>query len=303
MGRKESEHMLDIMGKRKIFFIISLVVILTGMLTILIAGLNQDIDFTGGTAFHFNIGQTFDNEEISQLVEEVIGFEPSTVQKAGQAGTEVIIKTRELDTATRDQVFRKLQEVYGLNPETDRFETENFNETIGQELRYQAFLATVIAAILMLGYITIRFEFKSGVAAVIALIHDLLVMLTVYALFRIPINTTFIAAMLTILGYSINDTIVVFDRIRENTKRMRKEKFAYVVNTSIWQTIARSINTSITTLVTIVVLYIVGVPSIKEFAFPLIIGILSGMYSSIFIASPVWVLWKEYEQKRKVKMA
>ena len=303
MGRKESENMLDIMGKRKIFFIISTVIILTGIITMLAAGLNQDIDFTGGTAFHFNIGQEFENEEISQLVEEVIGFEPSTVQRAGEAGTEVIIKTREIDTDTRDQVFERLKEEYGLDPETDRLGSENFNETIGQELKNQAFLATIIAAILMLAFITIRFEFRSGVAAVIALMHDLLVMLTVYTLFRIPINTTFIAAMLTILGYSINDTIVVFDRIRENTKKMRKDKFAHVVNTSIWQTIARSINTSITTLVTIVALYILGVPSIKEFAFPLIIGILSGMYSSIFIASPVWVMWKEFEQKRKVKTA
>ncbi|MBZ4644832.1 MAG: protein-export rane protein SecF [Clostridia bacterium] len=163
-------------------------------------------------------------------------------------------------------------------------------------------MASLIASILMLIYITFRFEFKSGVAAVIAMIHDVLVMLTVYAVFRIPINTSFIAAILTILGYSINDTIIVFDRIRENRKYMKKEEFSNVVNKSIWQTMARSINTSLTTLLTITVLYILGVQSIKDFAFPLIVGIVSGTYSSIFIASPIWVMWREWEAKKKSRL-
>jgi preprotein translocase subunit SecF len=148
-----------------------------------------------------------------------------------------------------------------------------------------------LASIGILLYTTIRFEFKSGIAAVIALIHDLLIMLAVYAVFQISVNSSFIAAMLTILGYSINDTIVVFDRIRENKKM---GKFSgddkALINGSITQTMARSINTVLRTLITITCVYIFGVTSIKDFAFPLIIGIISGCYSSIFIASPLWYL-------------
>ncbi|MDK2798491.1 MAG: preprotein translocase subunit SecF [Clostridiales bacterium] len=288
---------MDIIGKRKIFFIISAIIILAGIGKMLVTGLNQDIDFAGGTAMHVNIGKEFNNNEISNIVADAIGFAPSAIQKVGD-GTQVIIKTKEIDTVQRDKVFQALKQKYGLE-QKDLFSTDNVNPTIGKELRYQAFLASLIASVLMLIYITFRFEFKSGVAAVIALIHDVLIMLTVYAIFQIPINTSFIAAILTILGYSINDTIIVFDRIRENSKYMKKDKFSTIVNKSIWQTLARSINTSLTTLLTITLLYILGVESIKNFAFPLIIGILSGTYSSIFIASPVWVMWREWRAKKK----
>ncbi|WHH59055.1 protein translocase subunit SecF [Petroclostridium sp. X23] len=291
---------MNFMGMKKTFFSISSIIIIIGLVTMLVTGLNQDIDFAGGTAMHVNIGKTFDNKEIRAVVSDTIGVDPSTVQKVGD-GTEVIIKTKEIDTVQRDKVFQALKEKYNLQQD-DLFSTDNVSPTIGSELRSQAFLASLIASVLMLAYITIRFEFKSGIAAVIALIHDILVMLTVYAVFKVPVNTSFIAAILTILGYSINDTIIVFDRIRENRKYMRKEAFSDVVNKSIWQTMARSINTSLTTLLTISALYVLGVQSIKEFAFPLIVGILSGTYSSIFIASPVWVMWKEWQKDKKTKL-
>ncbi|WP_094547214.1 protein translocase subunit SecF [Petroclostridium xylanilyticum] len=291
---------MNLIKSSKIFFIVSAIVILAGIATILVAGLNQDIDFAGGTAMHVRIGKQFDNNEINAIVTDAIGIAPSSIQKVGE-GDEVIIKTKEIDTIQRDKVFQALKQKYGLD-QKDLFSTDNVNPTIGNELKYQALMASLIASILMLIYITFRFEFKSGVAAVIALIHDVLVMLTVYAVFRIPINTSFIAAILTILGYSINDTIIVFDRIRENRKYMKKEEFSNVVNKSIWQTMARSINTSLTTLLTITVLYILGVQSIKDFAFPLIVGIVSGTYSSIFIASPIWVMWREWEAKKKSRL-
>ncbi len=294
--------MVDIMGKRRIFFIISAVIILAGIVGMLTGGLVQDIDFAGGTAIHINIGQDFDNEGIKTIVGDITGIDRSfiRVQKAGEGNQQVIIKTPEIDTTKRNEIFDNLQTKYSLEQEA-LFSTDNVNPTIGGELKQQALLATLIAAVLMLVYITFRFEFLTGIAAVTALVHDLLVMFTVYSLFRIPISTSFIAAMLTILGYSINDTIIVFDRIRENKKRMQKEKFIDVANKSVLQTVARSINTSITTLLTIAALYILGVPSIKDFAFPLIIGIISGTYSSIFIASPVWVMLKEWQDKRKAK--
>ncbi|MGE4283971.1 MAG: protein translocase subunit SecF, partial [Clostridia bacterium] len=228
--------MINIIGMKKIFFIISSIIILIGLSTMLISGLNEDIDFAGGTAMHINIGRTFDNDEIADSVSEAIQVEPSSVQKVGD-GTEVIIKTKVIDTIQRDKVFQVLKEKYELKQE-DLFSTDNVDPTIGKELRSQAFLASIIASVLMLLYITFRFEFKSGIAAVIGLLHDVLIMLTVYAVFRVPVNTSFIAAILTILGYSINDTIIVFDRIRENRKLMKKESITAVVNKSIFQTMS-----------------------------------------------------------------
>lgn len=288
---------MNIMEKKMVFIMISVVIIAIGIIVMLTMGMKQDIDFSGGTVIHVNIGQEFDNDEIRAMVTDVIGFEPSSVQKV-EDGTQVMIRTTEIPTEKRDAVFKAIQEKYNL-AQDDLLASQNFNPTMGNEMKRQALTATLIAAVLMLIYISIRFEFKSGLAAVIALIHDLLIMLTAYALFRVPLNTTFIAAMLTILGYSINDTIVVFDRIRENKRYLRKESFEGIANKSIWQTLPRSINTSLTTLITITVLYILGVPSIKEFAFPIIIGIIAGTYSSVFIASPVWAMLRSDKSKRK----
>ncbi|OON92499.1 MAG: protein-export membrane protein SecF [Candidatus Epulonipiscium fishelsonii] len=182
-------------------------------------------------------------------------------------------------------------------PNAITLEENSFSPTISPEITAKAVQAVILSAILMLIYIWIRFQdLKFGTSAVIALIHDILVMLTVYAVFRIPINNSFIAAMLTIIGYSINDTIIVFDRIRENKKLMEKSDNSIIINKSIKQTLSRSINTSLTTLIVVLLLYIIGTSEVKEFAFPLVIGILSGTYSSIFIASPVW-----YEMKKNTK--
>jgi preprotein translocase subunit SecF len=153
-------------------------------------------------------------------------------------------------------------------------------------------LALALATIAMLIYIGIRFEFNFGVAAIIALLHDVLITLGVYALFKVPVDSAFIAAMLTVIGYSINDTIVVFDRIRENQKYMRRNNVTELANASITQTMTRSVNTVLTVMITITAVYIF-VPSVRNFAFPLIIGIASGCYSSIFIASPIWVMLKK----------
>ena len=296
-AHKKGGIKMNLMEKKMVFIMISVVIIAIGIIVMLTMGMKQDIDFSGGTVIHVNIGQEFDNDEIRAMVTDIIGFEPSSVQKV-EDGTQVMIRTTEIPTEKRDAVFKAIQEKYNL-AQDDLLASQNFNPIIGNELKRQALTAALIAAVLMLIYISIRFEFKSGVAAVIALIHDLLIMLTVYAIFRVPLNTTFIAAMLTILGYSINDTIVIFDRIRENKKYLRKETFEGIANKSILQTLPRSINTSLTTLITITALYILGVPSIKEFAFPIIIGIIAGTYSSVFIASPVWAMLRRDKNKRK----
>lgn len=191
---------------------------------------------------------------VENIVKDVTGAAPSSVIKAGDSGTQVVIKTLELDSETRDQVFQAVAEAYNL-PEGDQpIKSDYVSASVGADLRNSAIIASAVAAVLILLYITIRFEFRSGIAAVIALVHDLLVMLSMYIIFQIPFNMNFIAAALTILGYSINATIVVFDRIRENRKLMPKEEFASVVDHSIWQTMNRSINTTVTTLLAIVLL-------------------------------------------------
>ena len=192
-----------------------------------------------------------------------------------------------MDSETRDAVFNAVKEAY---PNTQAGETTYISASVGDDLKAAAVKASLLAIVLILIYITIRFEFRSGLAAVLTLCHDICVMMAFFAIFQLPVNMNFIAAALTILGYSINATIVVFDRVRENTKGIADIKiFGDVTDRSIKQTLARSINTSVTTLIPIVLILILGVPSIQNFAIALIVGIVSGTYSSVCIAGPLWV--------------
>lgn len=280
--------MFNIIEKRSIFFIISAIVIIAGIVGFAInGGFNTDIDFTGGTEIYVNIGTEFDEIAIRDALKGVDGVEISSVQKSGE--TEAIIKTKEL---SQEQKVAAQDAIKAAFADSTILSVDNVSASVGKELWNNAATSIAIAAILMLIYITFRFELLTGISAVLALIHDMLVMMSVYALFQFPVNTSFIAAILTILGYSINATIVVFDRVRENTRFLKKESFADVVNKSIWQTMGRSINTSITTLIVLTALYVLGVPSIKEFAMPLIIGVVCGCYSSVFLAGQFWVLLK-----------
>ncbi|WP_243414599.1 protein translocase subunit SecF [Sporosalibacterium faouarense] len=281
---------MDFMSKSKIFFAISILIIIAGLITMAVSGLNFGIDFTGGTLLQIDFGKEVPVEEVREITNDI---DPNaSVIYAGTNNEQVIIKTtKSMDNAARKEFFSKFKEKYDLEDEA-LVQSQIFGPSIGQEIRRKAIISVLIATIGMLIYITFRFEFKFGISAIIALIHDVLIALTIYALLRIPVNSSFVAAMLTIVGYSINDTIVVFDRIRENLKIMKKDKYSHIVNTSISQTISRSINTSFTTLLAIVTLYVLGVEAIKDFALPLIVGVLAGTYSSIFIASPVWTLLK-----------
>ena len=280
--------MFNIIEKRSIFFIISAIVIIAGIVGFAInGGFNTDIDFTGGTEIYVNIGAEYDEMAIRDALKGVDGVEISSVQKSGE--TDAIIKTKEL---SQEQKVAAQDAIKAAFADSTILSVDNVSASVGRELWNNAATSIAIAAILMLIYITFRFELLTGISAVLALIHDMLVMMSVYALFQFPVNTSFIAAILTILGYSINATIVVFDRVRENTRFLKKESFADVVNKSIWQTMGRSINTSITTLIVLVALYVLGVPSIKEFAHPLIVGVVCGCYSSVFLAGQFWVLLK-----------
>ncbi len=278
---------MDIIKNRKIFAIFSLVIILAGLFMFFTKGLNYGIDFTGGTLIQINAGKFIPADEIREITDEY--DKNVSILHAGLEKDELIIKsTLDLPNDTITNIINKFIEKYDINE--NNFQSEKFGPFMGKEIREKAMLSTLIATVLMLGYITWRFEFNFGVAAIIALIHDIFIMLAVYSILRIPVNS---------LGYSINDTIVIFDRIRENARLYPKESAENLINNSIKQSLKRTINTSFTTLVAILILYIVGVEAIKVLALPLMIGVLAGTYSSMFIASPIW-----YELKnRKIKTA
>lgn len=283
--------MLKIVEKSKLWFSISIIIIIIGMASLVIQGLNFGLEFTGGTMMSVRIGKEFNIEDVRKVAAK---YDPQAQVQEVQ-GYEVSIRSNSLNDKEIPELFKDLKDKYQLKDDALR-NTERIEASVGNELKRNAMLSSLVAVIGILLYVSYRFEFKSGVSSVIALLHDILITVSVYSLLQIPVNGSFIAAILTILGYSINDTIVVFDRIRENKKTGKYKDFSNLINASITETMARSINTVLTTLFTITAIYILGVPAVKEFALPLIIGIISGCYSSIFIASPVWGLWVKKEQ-------
>ncbi len=283
------------------------VVLVVGIASFFIRGFNIDIDFSGGTEMTIDLGTEATKEvcdNVNKIIEEHIGqkYVSSTTQSASKATT-VIIRTGTEPLNTEQQTILK-RELVKAYPDTNVNNTEIavISPTIGASLTKKAILAVSIAVVLMLIYIWIRFELNSGIAAVCCLAHDLFVMLTIYSLFQIPIDQTIIAAFLTILGYSINATIIVFDRIRENRQKDGESCFCEVVNKSVHETLGRSINTTITTLLTIGMIYIFGVDSIRDFALPLIIGIVAGLFSSVFMSGMIWnALNKVIKTKKESK--
>ncbi len=286
-----------IIEKTKIWFIIPACIIVLGLLFLIInKGFNLDIEFAGGTMMQIDIGQDFDaREEIEPIVREITGDTNPQVQKVSGAGgdNQVSIKVKEITSEQAVELYTAIAEKYGLDTETNAnlVEQGSISPTISSEMKRTALVSVTVAVILMLIYITIRFrDVRFGLSSIVALIHDVLIVLSMYAIFRIPINNNFIAAMLTIVGYSINDTIVIFDRVRENRKYYRADQLNELGNVSVSQSIGRSVNTSITTIVMVLLLFLLGVQSVRWFAFPLMAGFIAGTYSSICIATPVWVL-------------
>lgn len=288
--------MLKIVEKSKIWFAISLIIIMIGLGCIAFKGLNFGIDFKGGTLVSIEMGKEVTTDDTDKVKEILNKYTKShQVRETNNTEVEIIIKS---EAIKEEEVGTVIKEVEKAFEGAELLEEETIGSTIGKELTKKAWIAIIVASVAMLAYIAVRFEFSFGIAAIIALIHDILIALSVYAIFGVKLNQPFIAAMLTILGYSINDTIVVFDRIRENKKRLGRVGLNELVNTSITQTLSRSINTSISTLFTIAAVF-VFVPAIRELTLPLIVGVLSGSYSSIFIASPVWVMLKKKNKTAK----
>lgn len=287
----------DIIKYKKTWFAISGIIVVLGLLlTFINGGFNLGIDFTGGTSLQAKIGRKFEVKEVRDIMDKY--DKEATITYAGNEKDEVIVRTKyELDDKVRGEILEDFNNILNVNSSNLNF--ESIGPAIGSELKKQALLALVIANIGILIYISIRFEWRFGLASIFALLHDVAIMTVFYGAMKIPVNSSFIAAILTIVGYSINATIVIFDRIRENMKLARKINPTQIVNESISQTLARSINTSLTTFITIATLYILGVPAIKEFALPLMVGLISGTYSSVFIASPVWLFLKDSGAKTR----
>ena len=262
--------------------------------------LNFDLDFSGGTA----ITMTLDDEitdtldqQICDTVRETVGGGTVQSQKV-QGANELVVKTGELSLDKREALETALKDSYSISD----YQVQQITGSVSSEMRQDAVIAVAIASICMLIYVAFRFkDVKFGVSAVLALLHDVLCVFTVYSVARLSVGSTFIACMLTILGYSINATIVIFDRIRENLKdtQLTKQGLDVVVNTSISQTLTRSINTSLTTFITITILYIVGVAAIKEFSLTLMCGVVFGAYSSVCITGPLWYRMKMFSDRRK----
>lgn len=286
-----------IIEKSKLWFIISLVIMITGLAFFIKDGLNYGIDFKGGTLVQINMKQDFNKQDVEKIITKYANDYTTNTAVNEKGETQLEIRSNSLEEDEIQPLFKDIKDKYKLE-DKDLISQQTIGPAVGQELRQKAILAFVLANVAMLIYVAIRFEFRFGAAAILAIVHDILITISVYAIFQIPINSSFIAAILTIAGYSINDTIVIFDRIRENVKKMRRVDSKEVANISIAQTMSRSVNTTLTTLITIISVYIF-VPSVREFAFPLTIGIACGAYSSIFIASPLWVIFKN----RKIKEA
>ena len=260
--------------------------------------LNYALDFSGGTATTVTFNEDMDikqiDSEVTPVVEEVTG--DKNVQPTKVVGTnQVVIKTRTLSQAEREKLDQALVDKFDVDESL--IATESISSTVSSEMRRDAVVAVIVATLCMLVYIWFRFkDIRFASSAVLALLHDVLVVFAFYGISRISVGNTFIACMLTIVGYSINATIVIFDRIRENTKGSRA-KLDEIVNESITQTLTRSMYTSFTTFVMVAVLYILGVSSIREFAAPLMVGVICGAYSSVCITGALWLVMKRYYRK------
>ena len=289
----------DIIGKRKIWYAISSLLIIASLFFMVTRGFNMGIDFTGGTIMDLRFEKAVNINDVRAVLNEY-NLSNSTIQLSGESSSStesenVMIRTVDLEEQERKEVMAGLTDKLGAY---QVLREEKVGATMGTELIMNAIYATIISWLLIIAYVSYRFEFKFGISAVLGLAHNVIIVLGAFALTQRQIDSSFVAALLTIIGYSINDTIVIFDRIRENLKlHFRKNgDIVELVNTSIYQTMTRSIYTVSTVLFATFALYFFGGDTTKDFAFALLIGFFCGAYTSIFIASPLWVTFRRYSR-------
>lgn len=315
--------MVNLYSKRYYFFILSALIIVAGLVSYIVFGFKLDIQFEGGTVIELRANKGMFTEANTQdLQNEIAEFvtktldKPAYVQKSSQFDVSgekesydvIRISIGSKDTLTNTEITKVEEAVikeYKLTAEDPVINEESVEPFIGKEIMQNGLKAVGLAFVLIILYVWYRFRVMSGLSAgvfaVVGVLHDALVMISVYLIFQIPVNESFIAAILTVVGYSMNDTIIIYDRIRENSRLLRKMPLPELVNQSIMQTLNRSINTVVTALIAITTVYVFakinGIVSIEEFSFPLIVGLAAGCYSSIFITSPLYVMWKESQKK------
>ncbi|MDI9568911.1 MAG: protein translocase subunit SecF [Bacillota bacterium] len=287
-------YKIDVTGKWKLWFWLSLALIIPGLISLLVQGLNWGIDFTGGMLLQLQFEDAVAVEEVRDVLVQ-FDLEQSPIQSS--ENNNIIIRTKALAEEERQELLAALKRELGSY---EIMRIQNVGAIISGELRSAAYLALIIASILMIAYITIRFEFKFAVAAILPLLYNVLVVTGIFSLFQIEVDNTFVAALLTIVGYAVNNTIVFFDRIRENLKGHRKGFVASLVNESVNQVLGRAINTTLTTLFGIVALLFFGGETTKVFALALFLGVLVGTYSSIFIANNIWARRRDHAEEKRL---
>lgn len=283
----------DIVKHRRKFFAVSIVITALGLLSLLIFNLNYGVDFKAGTNFDINVGQATDQAKAIEVLKNA-GYSPATPPTIGGANNDRVTARfdKVLAQADETKISDAFKAAYGdkVSMEVNTVDTE-----IAKDLGLKAIYAVLASLVGIVIYVSIRFEWRFAISAIIALLHDAFIVVSLFSIFRLEVDLPFVAAVLTIIGYSINDTIVIFDRIRENLRFSKLKTFddlSELVNRSIWQTMTRSINTVITVLIAALCLFIFGSPAIRLFSLAMIFGLISGAYSSIFIASPIWLLLK-----------
>ncbi|MCY0900162.1 MAG: protein translocase subunit SecF [Firmicutes bacterium] len=282
----------------KLWFALSGAFLVIALLGIFVRGLNYGIDFTGGSQMDLRFQRPVTTAAIRRVL-DAHHLNQSTVVYVGQGHQQVLITTPTISEHQRDVLLSQFHRVAPYQ----EISTSRVSSIIGQQTERTALLAVIIATVAIITYITIRFEFRFALAAIIALLHDVIITVGLIALIHITLTEYFIMAVLTIFGYSVNDTIIIFDRIRENLHKQRKnEPLEDVVNRSLNQVLVRSINTSSTVLIALAALLAFGGASIRDFSATMLIGVFLGTYSSIFIASPVWILWRKRDDARRRQM-
>ncbi|NLW60051.1 MAG: protein translocase subunit SecF [Firmicutes bacterium] len=300
---------MNLMKYKRFFMLVAVAAMLVSIAAWAVKGLNFGIEFTGGTSIRYPLDQkvtstevwtALNTPEIQALDLELSPPQPYSYFDA-ESGTQkhgVLIQTRFINQEEEEQILKALGAAFGPLAADSALQINQVEPIIGKEMLLNAMYAVIIAWVLMLIYIAIRFEFRSGVVSLVALIHDVLIIIGVFALLGKEVNMNFIAAALTIIGYSINNTIVIFDRVRENLRlKKRTDTYDEVVNLSLLQSLRRCLNTAVTTVLAVLVLYLVGSPAIRDFMFALIIGLTVGTYSSAFLATPLWAIWKTAGEK------
>ncbi len=294
--------MINIVKNRKWYYLISLLVIIPGLISLILFGLRLSIDFTGGSRIAYRLSNKADDRIISEI-RSIFIYEKVTISTLASSKNEVFLRTSPIDEKKNTVIFNKLKEK-SSNIKQESFET--IGPTIGTETTKKAFISVIISSFLILLYIAISFRkvpkptssWRFGVATIIALLHDVLVLVGIFSIlghfFHVEIDSLFITALLTVMGFSVHDTVVVFDRVKENLERSGSMAFGKVVNESILQTFVRSLNTSLTALLVLFTLLLFGGESIRWFVVALLIGIASGTFSSIFNAAPLLVTWHEW---------